>query len=49
MERVKAVFEGIKQTSADAFDPGLTLRKMEAIIQLEYFRFKKYSFKHGMT
>ena len=31
MERVKAVFEEIKQTPADAFDPELTLQKMEYI------------------
>ena len=31
MERVKAIFEEIKQTPADDFDPELTLQKMEAI------------------
>ena len=35
MERVKAVFEEIKQTPADAFDPELTLQKTEAILHLK--------------
>ena len=35
MERVKAVFDEIKQTPADDFDPELTLQKMEAIIHLK--------------
>jgi len=34
-KRVKAVFEEIKQTPADAFDPELTLQKMEAIVHLK--------------
>ena len=32
MEKVKAVFQDIKHTPADDFDPELTLHKMEAII-----------------
>ena len=35
MERVKAVFEEIKQTPADDCNPELTLQKMEAIIHLK--------------
>ena len=35
MERVKAVFEEIKQTQAGDFDPELTLQKMEANIHLK--------------
>ena len=35
MERVKAVFEEIKQTPTDDFSPELTLQKMEAIMKLK--------------
>ena len=35
IQRVKTVFEEIKHTSADDFDPELTFQKMEVIIQLK--------------
>ena len=35
MERVKTVFDEIKQTPADDFNPELTLQKVEAIIHLK--------------
>ena len=35
MEGVKAVFEEIKQTPANDFNPELTLQKMEAILDLK--------------
>jgi len=35
MERIKAVFEGIKQTPTDDLNPELTLHKMEAILYLK--------------
>ena len=35
MERVRAVFDEIKQTPADDFNPELTLQKMETVIHLK--------------
>ena len=35
MEMVKAVFQEIKQTPADDFDPELTLQKVEAILYIK--------------